>query len=129
MLAVFEAGASGLTAAQEKALAALLEGKSVSQAAKRAGVARSTVYGWLRQDDFVAQLRAGEGRLLDGAVRRLLVLQDAAIGTLEAILGNPDASNATRLRAAALVLDVTIRLRELRNVEERLATLEAALHG
>lgn len=129
LLAVHEVNGNGLDPRQEKALASLLEGKTIALAAKRAGVTRQTVYAWLRLPEFVSELRAGEGQLIDGAVRRLVNLQDQALDTVAAILSDPYATNATRLRAAGMVLDSLLRLRELRNLEERIQTLEAALHG
>ena len=63
---------------------------------------------------------------IDTATRRLLQLQDPAVDALGDILKDPDAAPTVRLRAATSVLDYLIRLRELRNVEARLLTLEAA---
>ncbi len=47
-----------LNPAQHRVLLALLEGKTVTEAAKRGEVSRSTVYRWLEDDEFADCLRA-----------------------------------------------------------------------
>lgn len=126
-MAVFDADESGLSPAQLKAIGRLAAGGTVTEAAKAAGVGRTTVYSWMRQPEFAAELRYREGLLLDWATRKLLNLQDAALGTFEAVLSDPEASHATRLRAAMAVLDHLLKLRELRDLEGRLQALEEAV--
>src|SRR5262245_44514608 len=53
-----------LTPPQETALAALLLGKTVTAAAQTAGVDRTTIYRWLKEDfDFLAALNRGRQEL------------------------------------------------------------------
>lgn len=122
---VYEENGRGLSPLQERAIAALLEGLTIKQTAKRCGVSRQTIYDWLRMPEFISQLRESEGALIDHSVRRLLSLQNDALDTLDAVLNDPHATTATRLRAAQSVIEFTLKLRELRNLEERLAALEA----
>jgi len=84
---------------QEAALAALLGGQTITAAAAVAGVARSTVHRWLREDDsFAAAYNARRAELRDAAHARLLGLTDKALLALERALDEGD------VRAAALVL-------------------------
>ena len=117
---------SALTPKQQRAISALLASKTMGEAAQSAGVGERTLYTWLTLPAFRAALSAAEGELIDQAVRRLLRLQDLSIDTIEAVLGDMDASQAVRLRASQLVLEITLKLREQRDVEQRLSALEQA---
>ena len=53
-----------LTAEQQKALALLVEGKSIAEAARASGVSRPTVYKWMKQDvHFRAMMNQWRGEL------------------------------------------------------------------
>ena len=109
---------------------ALLESKTIAEAAVIAGVGRSTVYRWFKQSEFMEALRISEGVILDRAARRLILLADKAIGALESVLDEPTQKGATQKRyAAAAILDNIMRLWELRNLEKRLVDLEGKLNG
>ncbi len=118
--------ANELTTKQARAVQALLSAASVVEAARVAHVGERTLFRWLTEPIFRAALSEAEGALLDSATRRLLGLQDTAIETFENILKDEEASQAIRLRAATAVLDYLLKLRELRNVEQRLTALEQA---
>lgn len=114
-----------LTAQQRRAVRALLTCKTMAEAAISAQVSERTLYRWLQDADFRAALFSAEGELIDGATRRLLRLQDAAIDVLDDLLKAE--GDGVKLRAAQTVLDHLLRLRELRDIETRLASLELAL--
>ena len=114
-----------LTTQQRRAIRALLTCKTLQEAATTAQIAERTLYRWMQDADFRAALFAAEGELIDGATRRLLRLQDSAIDVLDDLL--TATGDAVKLRAAQTVLDHLLRLRELRDIETRLAALELAL--
>ncbi len=120
-------GSDELTTTQQRAVRALLTCKSVGEAAQLAKVGERTLFRWLSEPAFKVALSAAEGALLDSATRRLLGLQESAIETFEQVLGDASASQAVRLRAAQSVLDYLLKLRELRDVEQRLSALEQAM--
>lgn len=124
---------SKLSAKQHRAITALLTSKSVTEAATATGQGERTIYRWLSEPAFRQALSAAEGDLIDVATRRLLQLQGSALDTLEALLlgGDTDVSAGVRLRAAQVTLDHLLKLREMRDIEQRLAALEAATaeHG
>ena len=117
---------SGLTTKQVRAVQALLTTKGLAEAAQTAQVGERTLARWLTEPVFRAALSQAEGDLLDAATRRLLSLQDSAIGAFEAVLDGEEVSHTVRLRAAQGVLDHLLRLRELRNMEQRITALEQA---
>lgn len=115
-----------LTPKQHRAILALLSTKSVGEAAKLAKVGERTLWRWMGDPLFRANLAGAEADMIDAATRRLLQMQDGAIETVKAIMQDAEASPTVRLRAAQAVLDYLLKLRELRNVEQRLTALELA---
>jgi hypothetical protein len=113
-----------LTSAQRKGIAALLKERNIEAAAKASQISERTLWRWLSEDHFKAALAAEETALIDFAVRQLLQLQQGAIGILAKVLADPKTPASVKVRAALGMLDITVKLRELRNVEERLCALE-----
>jgi hypothetical protein len=122
------ANSGALSAKQSKAIAALLSSKTVLGAAELAGVSARTLTRWLADDGFKAALTEAESEAIDAATRRLIGLQGAAIDTLQETLSDRKALPGIRLRAAQSILDYGLKLRELRNIESRLAALEATIN-
>jgi hypothetical protein len=116
-----------LTAAQHRAIAALLVSKNIRAAAEASGTPLRTMWNWAGDPRFLAALHSAEGGLIETSMRRLLQLSDKAIDTVESLLDSPKPE--LRLRAAGMVFDQLLTLRELTNTESRLAALEAALYA
>lgn len=116
-----------ITAQQQRAIAALLSTRNVAEAAQVAKVGARTLHRWLSEDAaFKAALATAEGELINTATRRLLQYQDAGISVIVSIMAERKNSPGIRLRAAMAVVDYMLKLRELRNIEERLSALEEA---
>ena len=72
---------------QIAALSALLSGGSRQEAAEAAGVNRTTLYRWFREDtDFVAEYNAGRRALLEGAEARAMNVAQKALDAIMAEL-------------------------------------------
>ena len=118
-----------LSAKQQRAIEALLSSKSVAEAAASAKVAKRTLFRWMAEDQaFRAALSQAEGEMLDAATRRLLNLQGESIDTLEYLISQAQ-TESVRLRAAQVVIETSLKLRELRDIEQRLTALEQAQAG
>ena len=90
-----------LSAAQREVLQALVAGQSVTAAAKLAGVHRTTVHLWTRQQPhFAHALLAARQDKADRMLDELGDLADLALNTFRQILSDEHASPATRLKAA-----------------------------
>ena len=117
-----------ITRNQRKAVAALLKYKTVGEAAEAISVNPRTVHRWLDDPGFRLALSQAEGEALDRITQRLLALADKALLAIEDVLDCPDQPGASNKRLAALaILDQYLKLRELRNVENRLSNLEKAV--
>lgn len=121
---------NGLKPKQREAIATLLAGSSVAATADAIGVGERTLHRWLKEDEaFQAELRALEEQVIDVATRRLLNMQTTALDTIDDVLNDDEAGHHVKLRAAGMVLDNMMKLRELRNIEQRLTELEKQLEG
>lgn len=87
--------APSVSAQQEAALAALLAGKTIIEAANAAEVDRSTVHRWMKGDFlFQQQLRRCREELRDALQARLLAMAEQAIDTVQKRIKNGDPSTA-----------------------------------
>jgi hypothetical protein len=87
-----------LTPAQEKARVALLEGKTVVQAAMLADVNRATLHRWLKDDfEFQASYNRGQRDLYEAVQSRLLAMANKAVGTVEQAIQDGDVKSAVAL--------------------------------
>ena len=113
-----------LTPAQRKAIETLLTSGDTTQAALAAGVNRSTLYTWRALPHFQAALRDAEAEAVASLSRSLAGLSEAAAAALRDALA-PSNKITVRLRAAEIVTDRLLKIRELVEIEARLAALEA----
>jgi len=117
-----------LTAKQSKAVEKLLEGYSITAAARESGIARKTLQRWLDLNEFQAALRAGSDGAIHLAAVRLAAMVDASLTAIEEIIASPTTAGAAiRLRAADALLGHALKLRENVELSERVAELEKAI--
>ena len=112
-----------LNAKQRAAIVALLTTGDVTKAATAAGVSRESLYRWLRDPRFKAELRQAEGDAMRGLARRLAGLGDLAADVLRDAM-DPKSPIGIRLRATDLYVSRGPALLELVNVQDRLDALE-----
>lgn len=113
-----------LAPAQRKAIEALLTCGNVASAALAADVGRTTIYRWMKDDLFVAELRSAEQEAVAGLARALAGLGEGATDALRAAM-KEDQKITVRLRASEIVIGNLLKLRELVELEERIRALEA----
>jgi transposase len=116
-----------ITVQQQKAITALLSERNKRDAAKTAGVSEKTLYTWLNDKDFRAALRDAEKAILDDVTRRLSAGQRLALDALAKLIQSAR-HESTKLRAAVAWLELSLKFRDMQDIEERLTALEAALH-
>jgi len=114
---------------QAKMIAALLDPAHRSQesACAAVGVPRRTLQTWLLDADFQARLRQAEAQAIGDATRRLISVSTAAGATMVQVMADRANPPSVRLRAAGMVLDSLVRLRQLidlADLEQRIEALE-----
>lgn len=107
------------------AVDALMQSRSIAQAARKAGVTRTTMTRWLQDPDFQRELRAARGRAYAVTMTRLIHLSGKAVTTLEAILRGKVVSKA-RFLAACKVLEYAAGVRT-EDVQQRIDEIETRL--
>src|SRR5262249_52252040 len=112
--------------ADDALLLALACGASVEQAARQCGLSARTVYRRLAEPDFRRRLQALRGDMVSRTAGTLTAAATEAVRTLLELLKN-SVSDAVRLGAARAVLEIGMKVREVADLEERLAELEQRL--
>ncbi len=111
---------------ERKALTALLECPTVTAAAEQCGRSKRTLHRYLSDPDFLAELRRLQDKTITAATSALSGLVGSAIETLGAVLTDEEASHATRVRAAAIILAERRKASELDDLARRLDDFLAA---
>jgi transposase len=117
-----------ITVKQQKAITALLSERTTREAAKKAGVNEKTLYTWLNEPTFRGALRSAEKDILDDVTRRLSAGQSLALDTLEKLVKSAR-HESTKLRASVAWLEMSLKFRDMKDIDERLTALEAAING
>ena len=113
-----------LSPRQVRTIAALMANRNIRQAATAAKVGERTLHKWMATPAFRTALTQAEDSAIDEATRRLLNLQNDALDAVANLLEDNEASPTLKLRAAQIVFDTLLRLRNLRDIEARLSALE-----
>jgi hypothetical protein len=106
---------------------ALLTAPTLTEAALQAGISEPTLRRWLQRDNFQTAYREARRALMSQAMARLQQVTGTAITTLEAIMGDAEATSSSRVSAARAVLELAVKVAELDDLEARVTALEAAL--
>lgn len=109
--------------AEDALLLALACGASVEQAARQCGLSTRTVYRRLADPDFCRRLQKLRGEMVSRTAGTLTAAATEAVRTLLELMKSP-ASGSVRLGAARAVLELGMKIREIADLEERLARVE-----
>jgi hypothetical protein len=111
----------------EAAIAALLEQPTVEKAAEKAGVAYSTLKGWVKLAEFQAAYRDARRQLVEHAIGKVQRTAGGAVRTLKRLLRCGHAP--TEKGAAIALLDYSLRGVEVGDLLERVEELERLAKG
>jgi hypothetical protein len=114
---------NGRHSADDSLLMALACGATVENAARQAGVSPRTAYRRLADAAFRQRLQTLRGDMVSRTAGTLTAAASEAVRTLLELMKNPT-SSAVRLGAARAVLEIGMKLREMADLEARLAELE-----
>lgn len=118
-----------LTANQKRAIAALLTSRSVTEAAGKSSLSSRTIWRYLSDDGFSRELARRETAILDAAVASLAGDLATCFDTIASVRDDPTETGSVRLRAAALWVDILLRLSELQTVQRRIERIEELVHA
>jgi hypothetical protein len=109
---------------QQAAVLALLNTRSIEEAATAAVVPVRTLYRWLQDPDFDAAYRDAKRASYGQGVARLHQMCSAAASTLGKVMVDAKTPPATKVRAADSILNQTAKAIQIEDIEARLAELE-----
>lgn len=114
---------------QRRAIASLMTSPTLAAAARESKVSERQLYRWLDDPTFQMALRSAQDEALSATVRRLATLSAAVVNTLYSAMRDDTAPIGSKIRAADIALTQLMRLKELHDLEERIAALERGGHG
>ena len=116
-----------LTEKQEGAIVALVSNPSIGVAAEAAGVGRTTLWRWLKEDDFRTAYMSKRREALSQATARLQQLTGEAAEVFGSVMNDPKASAHPRVMAARAVFELAQRGYEIEELEARVEAIEATM--
>ena len=111
---------------QDRILLALVEHPTLERAAAALGMSPVTLWRWLQKPEFAETLRKARRETFSQSLARLQHAANAAVNTLLRVMTDREAPAASRVRAADVVLQATVRGMEVEDIEVRVAELERA---
>jgi phage terminase small subunit len=113
-----------LTDKQKHLLTILVETPNITDAAKRAGIGRSTAQRWLREPCFKAELASLRRTSTEEAMNSVHSYTAKAVDRLALLM---DSSNEWLQRRVCMdILNRSLKIREVEGLEERIRALEEA---
>lgn len=116
---------SALSPYQKRLVTAILAHPTLAAAAEALGVSRTTIHAHLHNDAVRTALRSAQVAAFDETLRNLTQLGTQSLSVLGELLHSD--SDAVRLAAVRLVLDMALRFRSDIVLEERLTKIETML--
>ncbi|WP_020585628.1 phBC6A51 family helix-turn-helix protein [Desulfobacter curvatus] len=107
-----------------KALEALITNDTVDEACKTIGIGRTTMYRYLKEPAFEAELSRAKRQLVNRAILRLQQTTGDAARALAEICRDKEMPASARVTAAKAILDGALRAVEIESIEERIKALE-----
>jgi len=114
-----------LSEKQVIAIQALMRSRTYSEAAEAAGVSRATLYRWLKNDLFNAELSKQQNELIKRSSRKLAGSLDLAVDVLIDLLKTKN-PQIRRLTAVNLI-EYSIKTNDITDIEKRIKKLEDSL--
>lgn len=111
---------------KETALAALLSHKTVKEAAEAIQISESTLYRYLKEEDFRQAYRAARKMRIECATQQIQDALDESIMTLRGIMEQDDNAASVRVSAARTLLEYALKMTDQIDILERLEALEDA---
>jgi len=111
-----------LTTRQLMTISHLINSSSIEEASQSARVSRTTIYKWLKDDCFNAELKDQRDEMIQGALDRLKWAITKA--TTELIKLMDSTKEETRRLACKDIIEYALRSIELEDIEQRLNKVE-----
>jgi hypothetical protein len=111
-----------LTRKQREAIPHLIGARSLEEGRRKAGVSKNTLYTWLKDEKFKAELDRLREEVISDALDRLKRSIADAVEGLTKLMSAKEKN--IKIRACERVLEFFFRAKELEEIEARLSELE-----
>jgi len=112
---------------QDEAIVALLASPSIEAAAQKVGIAPSTLFRWMQDDEFKVTYRKAKSAYVYQAITLLQQATTEAVSTLRAIMLDESKPASTRVASAKTILDTAIKAVEFEDLVVRIEKIEKAI--
>lgn len=114
-----------ITEKQRMAIPIILQGTSIADGCRKAGVSREAFYCWLRIPDFKSEFTRQRGAVIDEALHSLKASLGDAVDTLKRLLkAKGSKGEGTRLKASLAIIENTLKSVENEELTKRIEALE-----
>lgn len=113
-----------LPAKQELALRAVLSHPTLKEAAFAAGISETTLWRYMRDEEFIKRLREAKRDAMGHVTTRLQQASGDAVTVLHNLMTKENAPAAARITAARTVLDYSIRVAEMEELRAEIDELK-----
>ena len=124
-----EGGHGSKSRRMEEAVAALLDCRSVKEAAAAVGMHENTLLRWMSEPTFEAMYKDTRRQVLNAAIGRLQGFVSVAVQTLHDVMVDGEAPSSSRVSAARAVLEMAGKFIETEIIIERLERVEQQIEG
>jgi len=107
------------------AIQELMRSRTCAEAARAAGVSRVTIYQWLKDDLFNAELDKQKNELIKRSSRKLAGALDQAVDVLIDLLEAKD--QTVRRLSAGNLIDFCLKFSDITDIEKRIKALEETI--
>jgi transposase-like protein len=118
-----------LSRKKSKAILALLENRTVGEAAESIGVGQSTLFRWMQDHNFQQHLLQAKRKVIDQAITQLQNMCGDAVEVLKQIMIDDTNPPTSRIACAKAILDQSLKGFELEDLAVRIDSLEKALEN
>lgn len=116
-----------LTPRQEMLISLLLAGVTIVAAAKNVNITEQTAHRWLKLPHFQAAYKQAQQSLFSQSLQGLQGKIDKAIHTLDRNMDSEDTPASTQVRAAQIVIEQSVSIYKMSELEAKIAALEQAM--
>ena len=116
-----------MNAKETEFLANLLTSSTISEAIENSNISRTKAYELLNDEAFQSELKLHRRQNLSHIATRMNKLSLRAVDVLEEVLNDKNASARTRSDTAKAVIDISLKLHQNDDMEERINELERHL--
>jgi len=116
---------NSLTRKQREAIPHLIGARSLEAGRKKAKLSKSTLYKWLQDETFKADLDRQREAIISEALDRLKASIGKAVEVLTGLMDAPEKN--IKIRACERVLEFFLKAKEIEEIEARLSELEKSV--